>query len=270
LRGRIRTIFLDALTYSEENDIERMFTPNFAYRYLAIILMLHQANWFCEKLELPWNHEYTESDVREGSHTESPSTNDFGGSILTDEYFFGFDGGHIANFYKQGFRQQTDEGVKRQNVELSKLHSQIDTNKAWQLATNWLCKSGVDVSKIATNYTVKVDQWEYFPKYQPTGGFGPISKDAVKLPIYSVQWSGSFLRKGRFRHTGPVIQITVSGVTKELLEYHVYTDQVFTNSSIQITDLDKVLGISDDQFQNYNESQRSNLVFQCARSPANP
>ena len=119
------------------------------------------------------------------------------------------------------------------------------------------------MSKIATNYTVKVDQWEYFPKYQPSGGFGPISKDAVKLPIYSVKWSGSFVRKGRFRHTGPVIQITVSGVTKELLEYHVDTEQVFTNSSVQITNLDKVLGISDDQFQNYDESQRSNVVFQC-------
>ena len=211
----------------------------------------------------------TVSDVRQGSHAGPPNTNDFTGSILTDQYFFGFGRGHIANFVAQGFQKKTDEEVKRQNIELSKLSSAIDTNGAYRLATNWLSNSGVDIAVTESKYRLAINQWRFYPKYQPTGSQMD-TNDVVLLPIYEVSWRGVMLTKsGRKLPEGPVIKLIISGVTKELLQYHVYDDSLFTTSAIKIDAADSLLNISDEEFQSYSELQRSNLVARCANDRSN-
>jgi hypothetical protein len=238
----------------------QMLASNLAYRYLAFALMLLQANWFCQKMDLPGNHELTLADIGRGSEADPPKTNDFGGSIFTDEYFFGFDSGHIANFYKRAFEPQTDADVKRLNVELSKHSSVIDTNGAFDLATNWLARSGVNVAMLKTNFTLTVTQEKFLSQSLPAGGFGPITRSEVLLPVFDVVWSGDFVRKGRLHHHGPVVRVTVSGATKEMLEYHVYSEQLFTFESIAVKDLEKVMNVSDQEFQSYSDLQLSNFV----------
>jgi hypothetical protein len=234
---------------------------NLAYRYLAFALMIYQANLFCEKLDVPRKRELEIADILPGSHN-GPLSNGFSGSVLTDDYFFGFDAGHIANFYKRAYKAHTDAEVKRQNVELAKSPCLIDTNGAIALATNWLVLSGIRLSDLQTHYAMSVTQRKYFPKYQPTTSTAPISKDEVALPIFQVQWSGNYVRRGRIKLSGPVVQITVSGINKEMLEYHVYSEQLFDTQPIVIADFEKIAVIKDEEFKAYDDRQLSNFVAQ--------
>jgi hypothetical protein len=240
----------------------QLFASNLAYRYLAFALMVSQANWFCQTLNLTRNHDWSLADIRQGSSVGPVGTDIFGGSLLMDDYFFGFDAGHIANVVKHGHQPQTDAEVKRQNIELSRHLSLIDTNGAMRLATNWLGRAGVNLSVLQTNYTMNVTQCRFFTRYQPTNGFGPTNKDVVLLPIYDIVWSGEFIRKGHIRHHGPVVKVTVSGITKEMWEYHVYAEQLEGAPPIVVKDLEKVLAIPDAEFEAYDDLQRSNFVAQ--------
>src|SRR5208282_2192796 len=110
------------------------FTLSLAYKYVALVLMLGEVNFFGSRTGLQFDHPVTEADVRAGSHVGPPKTNDFSGSILTDKYFFGFGWGHLANFHRNDFKSDSDATVRERNVRLSKLSSLIDTNGAYQLA----------------------------------------------------------------------------------------------------------------------------------------
>jgi hypothetical protein len=239
-----------------------LFVLTLAYRFVAVTLMLGQVNSFCTKLELPLDHAVTEADVRNGSHVGPANAGNFTGSILIDQYYFGFGRGHLANFGKRGVTPNSDSDVKRRNIELSKLSSLIDTNGAYQMATNWLAKSGVDVPLLEAKYRLNIIQWRYYPDGQPSQGLQATTRKAVMLPVYEVQWRGSLVRGNRKRPERPVVSMTISGVTKELLEYHLLDDSLMPGPAIQINEPEKLLAIQDAEFQKYDALQRSNLITQ--------
>ncbi len=234
-------------------------TVNAAFRFVAVAMMLAQINFFCSKLGLNAGHKVTESDMREGGHVGPPNTNNFTGSILTEKYFFGIWHGYLANCYIQGFNPQSDADVKKRNIELSKMSSLIDSNGAYQLATNWLSKSGIDVIGMERKYKMNLVQWRYYPDGQLNEGLGPGRKE-IKLPVYQVEWRGSMVLGSRKLPDGVVVKIVVSGIDKQMLEYHVYDDSLFLLQKIQFNAPEKLLAIPDDDFRSYNTLQRSNLV----------
>lgn len=225
-----------------------------AYKYVALTLMLVQVNQFASKFGLKADHPITEQDVRSGSHVGPPNTNDFTGSILTDAYFFGFGRGHLANFHRNDFKSDSDATVRERNVRLSKLSSMIDTNGAYQLATNWLGAAGVDLAAMGQKYKLNIVQWRYRPE-----GF---SQTPTMLPVYQVEWRGSPFKSPRRRADMAVVTVTILGSSKELVEYHVLDDTLFTSPRITITDQTTLLAIPDSEFQTFTALQRSNLVFQ--------
>jgi hypothetical protein len=236
-------------------------TANLAYRYLAFALMVSQANWFCQTLGLPRDHTFTLGDVERGSSVGPVETNGVGGSLIADGYFFGFDAGHICSFVKRGHGAKSDADVKRQNVEWSRHTSLIDTNEAIRLASNWLAKSGVKVSALTSNYRMTVTQWSFYPRYQPTNSAGA-GNDLVLLPIFQIEWHGDYIRKGMVFHRGPVAKVVISGITKELWECDVFSEQLVKVPLSIVKDLKGVLSISDQDFKGYDDLQRSNFVAQ--------
>jgi hypothetical protein len=231
-------------------------TLNLAYKFVAMLVMISEANFFCNKTGLSSGHLFTESDLRNGSHVSPPNQRDFGGSILTDQYFFGFGSGHLANFYKRGFMpQHSSQAIRDRNLELAKFSSLIDTNGAYQLATNWLAALGVDVPLLERKYRRNFIQWKYYPE----GKDGP----GIMLPVYNIEWRGFILRSQPDRETR-VVSLTIFGATKELVEYHVLDDSLFLRPriQIQIKDLEKLLAIPDEEFRGFDALQRSNLLFQ--------
>lgn len=237
------------------------FAVTLAYSYLAFALMLSQANSFCERLSLPRPHEYGFEDILNTSHNGPPKTNDFSGSLLTEDYFFGFQYGHLAHFYKRAYRSQSDAEVKRQNLELSQHKSLIDTNAAVEMATKWLALTGVNLQKLQADFQIQVKQRSFLPPFQSTNGFPPPGQQAsVLLPVFSIEWTGSFTRQGRFHLHGPVAKVTVSGGNKEMLEYDVFTDELFLVPPLRIKSLNEVMNISDSEFQGLSDQQRKDLL----------
>jgi hypothetical protein len=83
-------------------------TPvNLAYKFVAMLLMVAEANHFRIETGLAIDELFSEHDVRKGSHVGPYNPKDFGGSIVTDQYVFGFGWGHLANFNKRGFMPQS-------------------------------------------------------------------------------------------------------------------------------------------------------------------
>lgn len=227
-----------------------------AYKFVAMMLMVAEANFFCGKTGLPPNRPFTESDVRRGGHVGLLNSTNFNGSIFTDEYSFGFWQGHLANFRKRGFMpQDSDLAIQARNRELSNYSSLIDTNGAHHLATNWLAARSVDVPALEKKYRLNFIQWRYYPK----GKDGPV----IMLPVYHVEWLGVVLKTQPNRERA-VVSVTIFGATKELVEYHVFDDSLFLRPRLHIKELDKLLAISDNQFQQMSPLQRSNLVTQSA------
>ena len=227
--------------------------PNLAYRFVAMMLMLAEANFFCGKTGLH-DGPFAYDDIRQGSRVSLINPKGVGGSILTDKYFFGFGWGHLANYYKRGFMpQKPDSAIRERNLELSKFKSVIDTNGAWELATNWLAKLDVNVPALETKYRRKMMQWRYYPQ----GEGGPV----VMLPVFQAEWHGKILRSQPNQERAAVA-LTVFGATKELLEYHVYDDSLFSRPALQIKGRDKLLSISEAEFGTFDATKRSNLVLQ--------
>lgn len=229
-------------------------TLSFAYKYFAMMLMVSEANFFCGKTGLSPGRLFTESDVRPGSHVGPLNSTNFSGSIITDQYFFGYWQGHLANFRSRDFMpQDSDKAIQERNRELSKYSSLIDTNGAYQLATNWLAALGVDVAALERKYRLNFIQWRYYP----AGKNGPV----IMLPVYTVEWRGFILRTQPNRESA-VVTVTVFGATKELVEYHVLDNSLFLRPRIQIKDAEKLLSIPDEEFRSFDAVQRSNLVAQ--------
>lgn len=231
-----------------------------AYKYVAMTLMLAEANFFCTTTGLHQDRPFIEQDLRNGGHVGPYNPRDFGGSLLTDKYLFGFGWGHLATFSKRGFKPlDSDKGVQARNLELAKFSSLIDTNAAHELATNWLTALGIDVPRLATKYRLVLTQWRYYPDGNTEG-------KAVILPVYDVEWRGHILRSQPGRET-TVVRVTIFGATKELVNYLVLDDSLFLRPRIAIKDAEKLLAIPDDEFRRYDSNQRSNLIVQFGANP---
>jgi hypothetical protein len=229
-------------------------TLSLAYKFVAMTLMLTEANFFCSKTGLSPGHSFTEAAVRQGSHVGLFNPKDFGGSIVTGQYLFGFGWGHLANFRKRGFMpQDSDQAIRERNLELAKFSSLIDTNGAYDLATNWLAALGLDLAKLERKYRLNFIQWRHYP--EGTGG------KVIMLPVYTVEWRGVILRSQPKRESA-VVSVAVFGATKELVESHVLDDSLFLRPRIRVKDPEKLLAIPDEEFRKFDAMQRSNLVVQ--------
>jgi hypothetical protein len=234
---------------------------NQAYRFVAIALMLVQVNYFCNKTGLPTTNPITQKDVREGSHIGPPSASEFTGSIVTDKYLFGFIDGHLAHFKDSEFTTTTlsDADIARRNIRLSKLPSEIDTNGAYRLATNWLVQLGVDFQVTETKYHLRLEQWRYYPDGQVNPG-QLHDRTTVWLPIYQVEWRGPIVIGTRTLEDRVAVGMTISGVTQKLISFDLQDHSIMSRPRINIKERDKLLSVRDDEFQGLNEIDRSNLV----------
>jgi len=223
-----------------------------AYRFVALSLMLAEANFFASKVGLKTDQPLGESDLRSGGHLGPPRTNDFSGSLYTDACVFGFGWGHLANFYRRDFRPTSDAAAKEQNARLSKLSSLIDTNGAYQLATNLLTTIGVDVAALGSRYVLNINQWRYRPE-----GLG---QNPVLLPVYQVEWRGWPFPAQNRRREMAVVTVTILGATKELLEYHLLDDSLCVRPRINIPDPKELLSIPDAEFRAFDALKRSKLL----------
>jgi hypothetical protein len=209
--------------------------PSLAFRREVISRMLEEANYFAERLKLPTPHPIQMTDIRYTfvsppwycviNETEFPYwpatifTNKifdssipreqrlraikFGvrGTIETTNFFFSFERGRLWEV-----ERLSEHEVKRYAHNLDDLvgkPSLIDTNGAYQLATQWLASVNVDVTALERQFPHSVNQLHY----QPRG-----ATNAVVLPLYYVDFGLNPI------HRDSPVEVEILGTTKELQE----------------------------------------------------
>jgi hypothetical protein len=234
-----------------------------AYKYVAMAVMLTNCNLFVQETHLPLDHPITQTNIILSRCSVSPPRlMGFGGSIVTEKYFFGFGHDHLANFWQKEFRSaSSSEGIRQQHGRWAELTSQVGTNEVRQLALNWLTDLGVDVAALQQKYQCKITQRSFLKN--AAGQLEPLDKSTVPLPIFEISW-GSIPLRGRPEYSLPAATMTVFGPTKELIEYHLFDDALMLRPKLEVKDAEKLLTITNEEFDKFDEKQRSNLVKQFA------
>jgi hypothetical protein len=139
--------------------------------------------------------------------------------------------------------------------------TRIGTNEVPTLALSWLNNLGVDTQTLEQKYPCQITQKFYYQN--SNGSLTPLDKTKVMLPIYVISW-GSIPLKSHPQYSYPAATMTIFGPTKELIEYHLLDDSLMLRPKLEVKDYDKLLSISNSVFSQYDESQRNDLVRQCA------
>lgn len=181
-----------------------------AYKFVVVAVMLAEINHCASRLHLPIDLPIQKSDIRRAlvdnpyiriQAQNLPIEDGFGGVIDTDHYSFSFPPG-LSFDPKPGklrFITRLDNGYQAYSTskyqgdlatadflpQLAGIHLLLNTNSAYQLATNWLADMDVDVQRLNKEqpWTVQQEHW-----------------GDEALPIFDVIWgewkfgsSGKFL-----------------------------------------------------------------------------
>lgn len=212
-----------------------------AYRAAVIQKMLAEANYFADRLRLPTPRPIRLADIRDAwvahpwfgiiDEHYPPylgylpktvfSTNIYNGNIPRETRLralkFGVEGWIETTNFQFSFYQGSLRDVMRLDAPNMERYAQrldqlvgkpslIDTNGAYQLATQWLAAVDVNVTALEKQYPPSVNQLSYLPRG---------ASNAVILPLYYVDFG---LRP---IHRESPVEVEILGTTKELQELSV-------------------------------------------------
>jgi len=217
-----------------------------AYKFVVITVLVAEANFCTERLSLPVNRPITENKLSYKFVTPPDILSLGGAGGRVDFGQYSFSEGHHPHFFINKNDPFGDLSAAEQNEMLSHKKSLINTNEAYQLATNWLASVDVDVSKLE-----QTSKWEVRQRWC----FGD-NGAKILLPVFYVRW-------GEWNEAK--VEISVDGRNKDLLELRMMNHGAFSRHPTELVkNLDKLLAISDDEFRKYSPLERSNLIARFA------
>ena len=151
-----------------------------------------------------------------------------GGSFDTKDRIFGFGREGQLQFI-QARESDPSLSLDERHARWSNMKSLIETDQAWEVASNWLSRLDVDVTELQKSNPVHVNQEFY---YAPDG-----NQTKVMLPRFEVKWGTNEM--------DPAVWVSVFGPTKQPL-YIRQTDASFSRRPHGIVrDVERLLKISD-------------------------
>jgi hypothetical protein len=216
-----------------------------AYRYVALCLMLAEANQALRKLDVAeWKPVGADEIV---SHHVSPPRLRPGGSLQTSNFIFGFGAQGQLQFI-QTLEPDGAGSFEARHAKWAEMKSLVGTNESYALASNWLHRLDVDVVSLEKAHPARVSQEFYFAP-NPEGG----NPRKVMLPRYEVKWGTNEFE--------PAVWVSIFGPTKEPIHIR-QNDLSFSRRPRGITrNAEELLQISDGDFAGFGSVQRSNLVL---------
>jgi hypothetical protein len=236
-------------------DITNHFLVSLAYKAAVIQGMLGEGNFAAERLHLAEPLPIEAKAVR--ATNVNPPLRGGLGSFETDLFFYSFPGkgdslvltnsqGTVVHFPERGklaYIEKKDPfkdyggSLEQSQESLAKIQSQIDTNGAYTLATQWLAAVSVDVKSLESRYRSQVTQMSYCsPPLTPDQAMEMTTKDKslppghtmVNLPIFDVTWGGT-------ADQNPPVWVQVFGVKKELIRLRMEDTTFLQRAPIVIT-----------------------------------
>lgn len=254
--------FGSCLVAAEMTDAERdeMFAviksnhlaqTSLAYRAAVGPKMSAEVNYFAKKLNLPPGRTIQEEDIVKyyitvplfsrilDTNSPTPAARlraaqfVVGGFVETTNFVFYFYQGHL---WQINNRVNHDERFDLY-PGWSQTPSLIDTNGAYQLATQWLAAVGLDVGALEKKYQPKVEQQWFWSQpglnvYHPPG-----DSNKTMLPIYDVIWGTN--------STQYPARVQILGTTKELMVLNFSDFSVSRRPLLVITNAVELINIPD-------------------------
>jgi hypothetical protein len=185
-----------------------------AYKALVLPLLLGEANFTSERLNLPI------AGVIQTQQLTSVfiARPDYGvaGHVQTRDFVFNFMQGSLYSVARLDvFRGPEPLGeIYRRFQRRTNL---LDSRGAYLLATQWLAALDVDVTALELRHEPSITQWKLLKPYEAGEILEPGAKSnnlrETLLPVFEIRWGTNGLKPGI---TAPV-EVGVLGTTKELL-----------------------------------------------------
>jgi hypothetical protein len=216
-------VALETTTNSLMKPYSLMFTTE-AYHKEALKLLISEANRVAEELQLPEKSPITDSSLVRLFIPPYGMARRIGaiGAVTTTNYTY-----YVSVNNKFSFLEGTHQDADRQRwyQEYSWPVSRLDTNGAYQLATQWLKATSMDVDGLNNDCNLHVE---------PSALRGQ-GTNACFLPVYWVYWTKG--EEGR----GSVASVELFAPTKTLMQLRVEDSDYILRNPVIITNLGYLL-----------------------------
>jgi len=231
------------------NIISFLYTTT-AYKTAAWRLMVGQASFAAKQLDLKEPLPIVMLADKNKREVMPPPMG-IGGMILISNYNFEFDKGYLIGVGKIKWLEKNSPPITS-ILELTNEPSLLDTNSAYQLATQWLEKISVNVPKMEQKYPPRVFQVSARQR-DSNGNMVPGNSNAAVLPLFLIGWgdpSAGFLRTNRQSQALPLrrpsgmdaVFVEILGTTRELLALHIRDTDFFMPPPLTLTNAAGLLG----------------------------
>ena len=195
-----------------------------AYRKEALRLILAEANSVAEQLHLQEDLPITEASLVSSYVAPPRLAQRLGaiGNLTTTNYAYYISVGNKFSFLTRRALEQEYSQLRKQCLQPM---SQMETNAAYQLATQWLSEASMDVNALGKDCNVHI------LAFTPEG-----EKGQHFVPIYWVYWS----LRGR-EGQGSVASVELFEPKKTLRQLRVEESRYILRRPLQFTNLDALL-----------------------------
>jgi hypothetical protein len=210
-----------------------------AYKAAALQLMVGEANFAAKQFNLNVSMPIVISDTNDWE-VISPLMG-VGGMLLTSNYDFAFMRGRFLHITEKDWLKKLSPPAKDLN-DLTNRVSLLDTNGAYQLATQWLARLSVNISSLERKFPPRVEKSE--TQVVTTNRSGKMETIKVPIPIYLVSWGKAILPT--FSPGMNPAFVRIYGPTKELLNLGFRGDMLeeipFDSPPFVVTNAAELLG----------------------------
>jgi hypothetical protein len=228
-----------------------------AYQTAALQLMVGEANFAAKQLDLKEPLPIVVPADTNNWEVESPPMG-LGGDITASNYFFEFQRGQLKAIHKRDWLKKISPPVQ-DLLELANRSSLLDTNSAYQLATQWLASISVDMSKLERTSPPVIYQVPA-RKHDAEGRNLPGVSNNVAVPLFLIGWGEETMNPRirellKSRHLDPnrplplrrpnpmsPVFVEILGTTKELISLDIRDASLLKRPALQITNADELLG----------------------------
>jgi hypothetical protein len=185
------------------------YVASLAYKAVVLQLALSEANYTAQHLNLPTPHPIQMVDITKG-FVASPKITKFGAAIETTNFVFTFQ--EAGKIFVIANKAKNIESFDLYPI-WAKTPSLINSNGAYQLATQWLAAIDVDISALEKKYGSQMKVEQAFIWNQPSLDVyhhPPGDTNKTMLPIFNVTWGHGV----KYEYAA---QVRILGTTKELM-----------------------------------------------------
>ena len=226
ISGSLPNTNLGGLTSKQRYEALKFTTP--AYRKEALRLLIEEANRVASELQLPEKLPITQADLVE-TYISPPRMSQLVGTlgtVTTSNYTYCVS---VANKFSFLVKRNLQSDYAKLKAQYLWPMSRLNTNAAFQVATQLLVAASMDMEALQHDCTVKI---------RALTPEGPDGKHFV--PVYWVTWV-SKRAEGQDIGMGTGASIELLEPTREIRQLHVLSTEYILRKPLEVQNLDSLL-----------------------------